>query len=301
MKTLALTVLVHEGPMARAYLGMLHASGYRVERVLLMVNKRDPANGRALLPWLPAPLRRPFAKKVQDLRMNHWPREFLRRHEESCHRWLAALAAHYGFDPRTCYSFSELPTYARYAQQVDEVFVDSLADPALERHLRGLTGPRALLFTGGGMVPASLLEIPQCRFLHVHPGVLPSVRGADGLLWSLLLRGRPGASVFYMSPGLDTGDVIETGEFDPPPLPDGFAAMDIASRYRLLYSFLDPLLRARMLLRVIERAPTANLCALPAKAQSGADGSTFHFMSARLRRFTFDRLCSMASLRGEPA
>jgi hypothetical protein len=174
--------------------------------------------------------------------------------------------------------------------------VDGLRDTALERHIRGLPGPLAILFTGGGLVPAELLDIPHCRFIHVHPGVLPSVRGADGLLWSLLLRGRPGASVFYMSPGLDEGDLIASGEFDLPPLPVDFAEMDVMTAYRLLYSFVDPLLRACMLLRVIESASTS-IFDLPAQAQRG-DGTTFHFMNARLRRIVFDRLQPRATGRG---
>ena len=62
MRSLALTVLVHEGPMARAYLGMLRASGYHIERLVLMLQKRDLGSQRPLAPWLPATLRRPLLR-----------------------------------------------------------------------------------------------------------------------------------------------------------------------------------------------------------------------------------------------
>ena len=294
MKPLALTVLVHEGPMARAYLGVLHAAGYRVERIVLMVGRRDPAHRRLVAPWLPTPFRRPLARLVQDLRMNHWPRELLRRHAKLCQPWIETLAQSWGLEASVYDCLTERANYTRYSDQVDEVFVDGLADATLEAHLQGLPGRRAVLFTGGGMVPASLLGIAQCRFIHVHPGVLPQVRGADGLLWSVLLRGRPGATAFYMSPGLDTGDIILASDLDLPPIPAGFADLDTATAYRLLYAFVDPMLRALMLRRVVDGA-TGDLCVLPAVAQSEGDGTTFHFMHERMRRFAFERLNALSA------
>jgi len=293
VKPLALTVLVHEGPMARAYLGMLRAAGFRVERLVLMLQKRDPGSQRLLPPWLPAALRRPLSRKVQDLRMNHWPRELLRRHNTVCAPWLKALATTYAFDPVVFDSLTERPNYARYADKIDEVLTDGLTDPALAHHLEALPGRAAVLFTGGGMVPAALLALPRCRFIHIHPGVLPQVRGADGLLWSLLLRGRPGATAFYMSPGLDSGDVIATGEFVLPPLPEGFTAFDPRTAYRLLYSFVDPVLRALMLLRVLQLGDS-DLFMLPRIRQESNDGTTFHFMNDAVRRFSFERLQNLS-------
>lgn len=227
--------------------------------------------------------------------MNYWPRELLRRHHAVCVPWLKALATTYAFDPVVFDSLTERPNYARYADQVVEVVTDGLADPALAHHLGSLPGHTAVLFTGGGMVPATLLALPHCRFIHIHPGVLPQVRGADGLLWSILLRGRPGATIFYMSPGLDSGDVIASSEFEIPPLPEGFTAFDTQTAYRLIYAFVDPVMRALMLLRVPQRGD-ADLFALPRTRQAAHEGTTFHFMNDAVRRFSVERLQSLSAL-----
>ena len=300
MTPLSLTALVHEGPIARAYLSMLHAEGYRLDRIVLMVAKRDLAHGTPVAPWLPTQLRRRVARVVQDLRMNNWPREFLRTHGNSLRPWLQEMASAYQFDPAAYSSLTERPDYARYADQVDEVLTDGLADPSLSSHLLGLARPSTILFTGGGMVPESLLSIPQCRFIHVHPGVLPNVRGADGLLWSLILRGRPGATAFYMSPGLDAGDIILSSDLDVPPAPIGLENFDATMAYRLLYAFVDPMLRAVLLRRVIDQARTQgrdDLFDLPTVAQHEYEGTTFNFMNKRLRTFAFDRWQALASAR----
>ncbi|MCR5885726.1 hypothetical protein LRS03_23850 [Rhizobacter sp. J219] len=275
--------------MARSYLGMLAAAGHRVERIILMTQKRDVASGRPLAPWLPRFARQALARRLHDLRMNHWPREFLRHHAAMCQPWLQTLARAYEFDASLYRCLIERPDYSRYSDQVDEVFVDGLGDPTLASFLRGLPGRRAVLFTGGGMVPAELLGIANTRFIHVHPGYLPDVRGADGLLWSMLVRGRPGATAFYMSPGLDMGGILLAAEFESPPLPDGFAALPPPMAYRLLYSFVDPALRAVLLLRLVSQA-VGPLHALPAVAQREDEGVTFHFMNERIRRLVYRRL-----------
>jgi hypothetical protein len=298
LKTLALTVLVHEGPMARSYLGVLRAAGHRVERIVLMVGKRDPASRKPLAPWLPTIIRHPFARMQQDLRMNYWSREMLRRHRSFCVPWLKLLASACEIDESVFRCLTERPDYAAYADTVDEVFCDGLGDPALAQQLARLPGRRAILFTGGGMVPASLLNLPQCRFIHVHPGVLPRVRGADGFLWSVLLRGRPGATAFYMSPGLDTGEIILAQDLPVPPLPAGFADLDASTAYRLVYAFVDPMWRAVMLRRVIALG-RGDLFDMPAAAQREGDGTIFHFMNERMRRHAFERMASLAGKVGQ--
>lgn len=293
MKPLNLTVLVHEGPMARAYLGVLRAAGWRVTRVVLMVQQRDPADGRPVLRWAPDWLRRRAARWVQDQRMNHWPRQFLRQQGAWCRPWLQGELRVQGLDDSVLDAFIAPPEYHAYTDQVDEVLIDGLADPRLAMHLAALPQPGALLFTGGGLVPAALLQAVQRRVIHVHPGVLPQVRGADGLLWSMLLHGRPGATAFCMAPGLDTGEVIAGGDLDLPALPPEWARLDTTTRYRLLYAFVDPLLRALWLREVLAGQP-GDPSDWPARAQPPGEGDTFHFMNPKLRELVFEQMAAQA-------
>ena len=55
------------------------------------------------------------------------------------------------------------------------------------------------LFTGGGLVPKSLLSFQNIKFIHFHPRYLPIVKGADCTLWSSLIFGRTAATRFIMS------------------------------------------------------------------------------------------------------
>ncbi|MBI3345966.1 MAG: hypothetical protein HY020_02005 [Burkholderiales bacterium] len=295
---LKLTVMAYEGPMLRSYLGMLAAAGYMVDRLLLLVQKRDPATRKLVLPWLPSGLRRAAAARVQDQRLNHWPRQLARRYGTVCRAWQDGLAERFGFDASAYRWLQEDCAYEAIAQSVDTLFVDGFKDPAMLDALRALPARTPVLFTGGGLLPATVFEASNCRFLHIHPGLLPNVKGADGMLWSVLLRARAAASAFYMEPGLDTGAIVRTTEFAALPVPADFASLDIATQYRLFYSFVDPMMRAVLLRDLLEEVAGADLFDLPAQSQDPSLGTTFNFMNERLRRLAFQRMHELAARNG---
>jgi len=289
MRSVELSVLVHEGPQARAYLARMRRAGLRPRRVVLMVSARRPASGRPVGRWLPAPLRRVWAEKLQELAAHHWPRELWRRQP----RLVAAIAASLGEhvpDARGLLEELRGPfRHEDYAGAVERVLADGLEDPRLAAVLARHTG--AVLFTGGGLVRAGLLGLPGVRFIHVHPGHLPHVRGADGLLWSLLVRGRPGVSAFYMERGIDTGSVIAARELAPLSVALGAAERpDDLTLYRALFSFVDPLLRAELLVGELLAREDAAPDALPAREQDPRQGITYHFLHPALRAVALARL-----------
>ncbi len=288
MKTLPLTVLLHEGPIARAYLAVLRHGGYRPERILLMVYSQSPATGKRIGRWLPRGLRIPFAQKTQEMSLLYWVRWLHANHPALFDEMAERIGAQLQL-PRSV--FEQLPgrtPLEEYANSVERVMVSSLRDTQLVQALSRL-GETAVLFTGGGILPTGPLSIPGIRFLHVHPGLLPHIRGADGLLYSTLLRGRPAASCFYLAPGLDTGDIILARELPPVALPRGaVAGLDSRSVYRAVYAFYDPVVRAKLLLQVV--AENSDLLNLPAEPQDESDGVTFHFMNEVVRQAALDRL-----------
>lgn len=287
MTSLEVTVLAHEGPIARAYAARLRRDGVRPASLLVMAPQRDARTGRPIGRWLPGPLRIPYAERIQDLSQNFWPRRLRRSHGrlvqamtdalrgicEDAEALLAEIAGRFRWD--------------EYAERVDRVLIDGLGDPALPRALRQ-TAP-TVLYTGGGTVPPTLLRLPGVRFLHVHPGLLPDVRGADGLLWSMLVRGRPGATCFWLEESIDTGPIVWAQEF--PPLAAPLAAADRPddeTLYRAVFSFWDPLLRAEGLARAVRAYGHDSVW--PRQAQTPTAGVTYHFMHPALRQVALRRL-----------
>ncbi len=281
-RTLPLTVLVHEGPQARAYLVRMRQAGWKPSRILLMVESHRPGTDKAIGRWLPSPLRLGYAQKSQEVSRNFWPRR-LRTSYPYLVESMAAEMSKIASDAQATIEEMLGPfCYEGYAERVERLLVRDLKDPRLREALEGLA-PGAVLFTGGGIVPKSLLAVEGLRFLHVHPGYLPHVRGADGFLWSTLVRGRPGTACFYMAPGIDTGEVVATREYPRLTFDLGEHPRPPAEMlYRAIFSFCDPLLRAQFLMDEV-LTKTEDLSALPAAPQDSNVGLTYHFLAPGLR------------------
>ena len=289
MTVLPLVVLVHDGPLARAYLATMRRAGLMAEAVLIMVESRHPHKKKPMGGWLPRRSRMWYAERVQERAQHYWPRRIQAKHSNLV-RSMADEMSKICDEPLALYrEMLGRFDYEAYAQRTQRVFVRGIGDPALASELRRLS-PQIVLYTGGGRVPPNVLEIPRIGFLHVHPGHLPDVRGADGLLWSVLFRGRPSMSCFYMSPEIDVGDVIATSEY--PALRFDISRHrrpDDQTLYRALFSFCDPVLRAVTLVEKVLRC-RKDLCGLPAEPQAPEQGDTYYFMHPTLRRRVLDQL-----------
>jgi SAM-dependent methyltransferase len=296
LRTIPLTVLAWEGPQARAYLVRLRRAGLQPERILLMVRHPKAVAGQAGAA-LKVARRVGAAEVAQDRAANFHPYAIRRDHPELVRSITTAMDA---VVPDAAGFVDEMFTdfrYDRYGASVERIAVSSYKDPRLvpmlaERKV-GL-----LLFTGGGIVPAPVFAVAGLRVVHVHTGFLPHVRGADVLLWSLLVRGRPGVSAFFMTPGLDDGDVLAARELAPLAIPlDPTRGYDDDTLYRALFSFVDPLIRAELLVADVV-SPLGDLAELSGTPQDTTTGITYHFMHPAIRRIALRRLFPTGSTEG---
>ena len=68
-----------------------------------------------------------------------------------------------------------------------------------------------IVFTGGGIIRKSLLDIPKYGILNCHMGVLPEYRGMDCFYWALLKKDfeNIGLTTHFMDSGIDTGNILD--------------------------------------------------------------------------------------------
>ena len=283
MTTLPLTVLHYESPIGRAYLSMLAAHGYKADKIIQMV----PSPGR-FTRILPSSIRLKHAAAQQHLSAHHWPHVLPRQFPELCRVVMQKIADTHCLKRGVFDEIRENRPLENYADTVVRIECAGLKDPGLISLLNE-NKEQLILFTGGGLVPRTILELPGIRLLHIHPGFLPDVRGADGLLWSMLVRGKPGASGFIMKPGIDEGDLVLAGDFEPLVFerPENNAP-DGLTLYRMIFSYYDPIIRAKMLERVLELFPDPDrITGVPQNLQQGR---TYHFMNHRVRHLALTRI-----------
>ena len=93
----------------------------------------------------------------------------------------------------------------------------------------------------------NILDINK-DFIHIHPGYLPDVKGADGILNSLMHKNEIGCSAFYMEKKIDQGKIIKRIKYKLPKFRYlNLSNYDNNELYNIWYSFFDPLLRASLL------------------------------------------------------
>ena len=264
----------------RAYVSALRHRGIRPRRVVTLAPRRDPGTGKEVGRWMPGTMRAIYAARMSDARQNYWPRRLKRVAPDVVRVMREQLGTRFPFFELFFEYLDRPSSYHGWVGRHDTVLADGLADPALAI---ALAGAGTVLFTGGGFVPASLLATPGTQFIHVHPGLLPHVRGADGLLWSTLVRGRPGRTAFVLTTELDSGPIVEAEEVEPLRFElSPRTRLDAQVLYRALYSYYDPCLRAELAAICLMMGKVSRRQAsheLPAPHE----GPLFPFMSDRLR------------------
>lgn len=68
--------------------------------------------------------------------------------------------------------------------------------------------PDILVLGGTRIIKPRILEIPKVATLNAHPGLLPWLRGSASVGWALYKDFPEGATVHFIDPGIDTGDII---------------------------------------------------------------------------------------------
>lgn len=90
--------------------------------------------------------------------------------------------------------------------QSEKMIVDNIEDKKVREVYYNLDG-----FVINGGLPILKQEIlcnSACKFLNVHPGLLPFYRGQNPVQWSVRNLAPIGASVHFIDEGIDTGPIL---------------------------------------------------------------------------------------------
>ncbi len=286
-KTIPLTVLFWEGPTARAYLETIYSLGFTPEKIIHLVSGLDISTKKSVAPWLPSGIRKYYAANLQMVKINYWPNSINKKFPLLKKSIFDEVQTSLGFEHSTLSGANELKDLSFYSDNVETMLVDGLRDPELHANFSKLS-KTTMLFTGGGILPGNILSIPQLRFIHIHPGFLPDIRGADCVLWSIMLTGQPSATCFYMSSGIDTGDIIFPCWLPKVSFPTDNNNYDIKILYQAVFSFFDPWVRSYALRYLLGKF--SNFNTMPAIPQSLDSGTTYHFMHTSLKKYLLQLL-----------
>ena len=83
-------------------------------------------------------------------------------------------------------------------------------DDEVYETLKALAPDLIVVVAYGKILPQRILDIPPLGCINMHASILPELRGAGPVQWSILNHcEETGVSAMYLSAGMDEGDVIE--------------------------------------------------------------------------------------------
>ncbi len=83
-------------------------------------------------------------------------------------------------------------------------------DDAVYEELKALAPDLIVVVAYGKILPQRVLDIPKYGCINMHASLLPELRGAGPVQWSILNHcGETGVTAMYLSKGMDEGDIID--------------------------------------------------------------------------------------------
>lgn len=104
---------------------------------------------------------------------------------------------------------------------------EKVRDEAFVHILRGLHPDVIIVVAFGQILPQQILELPQYGCINVHASLLPKLRGAAPIQWSVINGDEEsGVTIMQMDEGLDTGDILLVERYRLAPKETGGSLFD---------------------------------------------------------------------------
>ena len=88
---------------------------------------------------------------------------------------------------------------------------EKVRKPDFTRVLERLAPDVIIVAAFGQLLPQTVLDIPPCGTINLHPSLLPKYRGAAPIQWALINgETEAGVTLMLLDAGEDTGDIIST-------------------------------------------------------------------------------------------
>ncbi|MBR3594428.1 MAG: methionyl-tRNA formyltransferase [Clostridia bacterium] len=90
---------------------------------------------------------------------------------------------------------------------------NTLRDGKALEILKELSPDAIVVVAYGKILPTEILEFPKYGCINIHASLLPKLRGAAPIQWSIVSgEEKTGITTMYMNDGIDTGDMLQTAE-----------------------------------------------------------------------------------------
>lgn len=227
-------LLIDDNPISRSYINILRNRGIKLKYVVYLLNSTS--------------LFKNFFAKKNYLEKNAFAINFLK--DNTILKLTNKFEQFFNFEAGFCkqmYNFNNLFDICEKVTFTSDANINS---PKVINLLGKI--PNTIFFNTGKQILKEVLNTKH-QFLHIHPGYLPDVKGADGSLWQIKNYGNLGVSSFFMESMIDEGKIIRRDRIKFSGFHfEKFKEYSTKEIYRIWFSFFDPLLRSYQFSKIID-------------------------------------------------
>jgi hypothetical protein len=222
-----LGLIFFENPISRTFLHIAKTNDFKFKKIIVLQKKN-------LFPNF-------IYKKYNFNRMNSYPLNFLKK--EKYNSIISKIGKYFGFNDNFYHSVFTDNKLEEYADKVEYLNTDDInSDIFIEKVLNN----KELTFLNtGNKIYKKIFDFP-ITIVHIHPGYLPNIRGADASLWNIHKLNFLAATSFIMNQKIDTGKILNKTCYKIPIFKTNvLSKLTNIDLYRFWFSFVDPALRGK--------------------------------------------------------
>lgn len=223
------SLIFHEGPISRSYLNIFKQNNIKINEIIYLIS-----NNYKFFP-------KKIATNLNFRKNNYFPLEYLRTKQFDY--LLDQIIERFSLPNNFIQNVYKSTNLEEHARKVYYIKSENINNSKLKFYINK-SDSSFFLFTSGGILKKETLSAINKKIIHIHPGYLPKVRGADAVLWSILKFNELGSTSFIMNEKIDDGKIIyrESIDFKKFKFKKDISNLEF---YRFIFSFLDPIIRIR--------------------------------------------------------
>jgi hypothetical protein len=228
-----LNIIFDEGPIARAYITLIEQEKIELKKKIILLNNDYFKN---------------FFFRKKFLIRNHFALKYLA--DKKVFSLINQIEKFLKFDLGFCekmYNFNN----SYYDDKTIQIKSDNINSLQLSNLLKNIDEKLIFLNTTKQILKEPLKT--NHKFIHIHPGYLPYLKGMDCSLWGISKRNKLGVSSFFINNEIDCGEIIDREELEAPKFFfENQKDYNNYDKYCIWFSFFDPLLRAAHLKKILK-------------------------------------------------
>ncbi len=228
-------LIVSENPISCSYINILKINNLKLKYIIYLLK--------------PKFYFKIISARVSFIKKNSFALNFLKK--KDILNFTNQIEKYFNFEKDFCsnmYKFNNIIDIADKIHFVNDEDINSFKSIRFFKSI-----PKTTFINTGNQILKDILDTEH-KFVHIHPGYLPNIKGADSSFWQIKKYGNIAVSTFFMNKGIDTGEIIFREKLEVPSFKiNNYKHYSIKDLYRIWYSFFDPLLRGYQFQKLVKQ------------------------------------------------